>query len=111
MPSPRRIYFLGPLVILFCSILAGVKADTADDQINQSIKSFTKIYDAVEKNFADPVKPEKAIYGGAIPGMLNTLDPHSHFLDPKEFSKNREDLSERYYGIGALIGGRSNKIF
>ena len=39
----------------------------------------------VEQNFADQVKPDKAIYKGAIPGMLRTLDPHSNFFDPKDY--------------------------
>ena len=29
------------------------------------------------------MNPDKAIYNGAIPGMLHVLDPHSNFFDPK----------------------------
>lgn len=116
MRSRFRAFILGPLVIILCSFAAGflgggyVSAAGTDDPIRQSLKSFTRIYDAVEQNFADPVKPDKAIYNGAIPGMLNTLDPHSHFLDPKEYNKNREEMSERYYGTGMYIGERKQKI-
>src|ERR1700747_176699 len=117
MKSRRRTYLLAPLFVVVCSILAGVfgggraaAAGAADDAASQSLKSFTKIYDAVEQNFADPVKPDKAIYDGAIPGMLNTLDPHSHFFDPQEYNKQREDMSERYYGTGMVSGERDKKI-
>jgi len=106
-----------PLFVVLCSIAAVLPcggpvlaANTSDDAVVQSLKSFTKIFNAVEQNFADPVKPDQAIYDGAIPGMLNTLDPHSHFLDPKEYLKSREDMSERYYGTGMLIGARDKKI-
>ena len=54
----------------------------------QSLKSFTQVYDVVEQNFADPVKSDTAIYKGAIPGMLRTLDPHSNFFDPKEYASH-----------------------
>ena len=116
MKSRRRTYLLAPLFVVVCSILAGVfgggraaAAGAADDAASQSLKSFTKIYDAVEQNFADKVKPDKAIYDGAIPGMLHTLDPHSNFFDPKEFSKLREDQSGHYYGIGMMVGARGTR--
>jgi carboxyl-terminal processing protease len=111
----RPTYLLTPLFIGLCALVAGlagggrVSAANSDDAVTQSLKSFTKIYDAVEQNFADQVKPDKAIYDGAIPGMLHTLDPHSNFFDPKEFSKLREDQSGHYYGIGMMVGARGNR--
>ena len=63
----------------------------------------------MEQNFADPCSADKAIYDGAIPGMLHTLDPHSNFFDPKEYSKLREDQSGRYYGIGMMVGQRATR--
>jgi carboxyl-terminal processing protease len=117
MPSHRRTYFVFPSLIVVSCIAAGflgggrlAAANDPDEAASQSLKSFTKVYNAVEQNFADKVSPDKAIYDGAIPGMLNTLDPHSHFFDPKEYSKQREDMSERYYGTGMIIGQRDKKI-
>ena len=54
------------------------------------MKPVTDAFALVEKNFADPINSEKAFYGdngrgGAIPGMLHTLDPHSNFVDPLEY--------------------------
>lgn len=116
MPSRRRFYFLAPLFIALCSIVAGIlggnrvsAANTPDDAASQSLQSFTKIYAAVEQNFADPVKPDQAIYDGAIPGMLHQLDPHSNFFDPKEYAKLKEDQSGHYYGIGMLVATRGTK--
>ncbi len=115
MPSRRRTYLWIPVFIAFCSIIAAISggrvwaAGASDDAASQSLKAFTKVYDAVEQNFADPVKPDKAIYDGAIPGMLHTLDPHSNFFDPKEYSKLREDQSGHYYGIGMMVGARGNR--
>jgi carboxyl-terminal processing protease len=116
MPSRRRSYFLVPLFIALCAIAAGLfgggdvaAATGPDDSVSQSLKSFTKVYDVVEQNFADQVKPDTAIYDGAIPGMLHTLDPHSNFFDPKEYAKLREDQSGHYYGVGMVVANRGNK--
>ena len=35
--------------------------------------------------------------------MLNTLDPHSHFFDPKEFAAMQEDNRETYFGTGMSV--------
>ncbi len=116
MPSHRRNYLLIPLFIAICSLAAGlltspgVKAASAgDDPINQSLKAFTKVYDVVEQNFADPVKADKAIYKGAIPGMLHELDPHSNFFDPKDYKALREDQQGHYFGVGMSVQGHNGK--
>ena len=120
MPSRHRSFFRSylaiPLVIAACSIAAGVwvggrasAASPADDPITQSMKSFTSVYDAVEQNFADKVDADKAIYNGAVPGMLRTLDPHSNFFDPKAYAALREDQRGQYYGVGMQVGPRNGK--
>jgi carboxyl-terminal processing protease len=79
-------------------------ANTSDSDIKSSLQSFTKVYDIVEQNSAEKLSPDKAIYKGAIPGMLRTLDPHSNFFGPKAFAQMREEQHGMYFGIGMLIG-------
>jgi carboxyl-terminal processing protease len=116
MLSRRRSYFLVPLFVAVCGLgivlLTGnhvSAASPADDAVGQSMKSFTSVYDAVEQNFADKVDADKAIYNGAIPGMLRTLDPHSNFFDPKAYAALREDQRGQYYGVGMQVGPRAGK--
>jgi carboxyl-terminal processing protease len=82
----------------------------SDSDVSQSLKEFTQVYDIVEQNYAEPVNPDKAIYNGAIPGMLHVLDPHSNFFDPKSYSLLREDQRGKYYGVGMTVGPRNNKV-
>jgi carboxyl-terminal processing protease len=99
MAQNRRSLYLIPLLVLGSAVIGGMygprlpiaSAATADDDVKTSMKSFTKVYSTVEQNFADPVNPDKAIYKGAIPSMLRTLDPHSNFFDPKDLEALRED--------------------
>jgi carboxyl-terminal processing protease len=118
MPSRRRSFFVVPAFLALCSLSAGlffsgghVKAASTsnEEQLSQSLKAFTKVFDVVEANFADTVKPEKAIYKGAIPGMLRTLDPHSNFFDPKDYKDLRTEQSGRYSGVGMLVGARNDR--
>jgi len=115
--SRRRNYFIVPIFIVAGAIGAmflgsgGAQAAAADDPVSQSLKSFTQVYDAVEQNFADPVKADKSVYNGAIPGMLRTLDPHSNFFDPKAYQAMRDDQRGRYYGVGMTVGQRDNHVY
>ena len=107
------------LIVVLCSVMAGVfgpgltrvSAATSgpEEDLKTSIKQFTKIYEVVEKNFADKVTSDKAIYKGAIPGMLRTLDPHSNFFDPKDFQALKDDQSGHYYGVGMTVAPRNGK--
>jgi len=113
----RRSFFFIPAVIVLCSLLGGVfgpgvsdvSAATQEDDIRASIKTFSSVYDLVEKNFADKVSADRAVYRGAIPGMLRTLDPHSSFFDPRDFQLLREDQKGHYYGVGMTVAPRNNK--
>ncbi|MEQ1885331.1 MAG: S41 family peptidase [Bryobacteraceae bacterium] len=112
----RRSYLLVPILIAISSITAGllgsrnVSAATApEDQVSQTMKTFTSVYDLVEQNFADKLDADKSIYKGAIPGMLRTLDPHSNFFDPKDYAALREDQRGQYYGVGMQVGPRNGK--
>jgi len=60
------------------------------------------VYDVVEQNYAEPVNPDKAIYNGAIPGMLHVLDPHSNFFDLSLFPV--EGRSAGNITVGMTVG-------
>ncbi len=80
--------------------------DDSDTAFRDSLKQFASVYATVSENYAEPFtgdKPGDAIYDGAIPSMLRTLDPHSNFFDPKSYSKLMEEQRGRYYGVGMLI--------
>ena len=116
MTHRRSKYLLLTVFTVLCAIAIGfagggrAAAATYDDSTKQSVKALTQVLNLVEQNFADPVKPDKALYEGAIPGMLRTLDPHSHFFDPKEFDKMREDQRGHYFGVGMNVLQRGTQI-
>src|SRR5579862_2343241 len=114
----RRSLFVIAFVILSCGFLGllfGEKVGAAsssggEGDIRDSLRTFTEVYNIVEQNYAEPVNPDKAIYNGAIPGMLHVLDPHSNFFDPKSYSLLREEQRGKYYGVGMTVGPRNNKV-
>src|SRR3984885_6878922 len=116
--SSRRALLLVVFVLVLCGFLGmlyGQKLNPAaapggDSDVRDSLHQFTTVYDMIEQNYAEPVNADKAIYNGAIPGMLHVLDPHSNFFDPKAYSLLREDQRGKYYGVGMTVGPRNNKV-
>jgi carboxyl-terminal processing protease len=87
---------------------------TDESQLRDSMKQFTDVYALVEANYAnklDKDQVDKAIYDGAIPGMLHVLDPHSNFYDPKSYAEMREEQSGKYYGVGMRIVLQDSKVW
>lgn len=112
MHRSRCYWLVAPLVVALSSALGGMLTpaagesaqDSAPEEIKAVLRSFTGIYRAVEQNYAVRLDPDRAIYKGAIPGMLRALDPHSSFLDPRDFQLMKEEQRGHYYGVGMQIG-------
>ena len=113
--SSRRGIILLTAVLAISALLGGwfgptVRATAASgSDMQDSVKSFTRVLSIVERNYADPVDVDKAIYDGAIPGMLRVLDPHSNFFDPRQYALFREEQQGKYYGVGMTVQGRDNQ--
>ncbi len=112
--SSRRNLLLVVSFILLCGVLGAVfgqrLTSSGDADLNDGVRSFSEVFSVVQQNYAEPVNADKAIYNGAIPGMLRVLDPHSNFFDPKSFSLLREEQKGKYYGVGMQVGPRNNKV-
>ncbi len=106
MASPR--WFLG--FLLLASPLIQTLPAQSEADVNASLKKFTSVYDAVESNFADKVDADNAVFKGAIPNMLRTLDPHSNFFDPKAYELMRENQSGHYFGVGMYVGSPEGRV-
>jgi len=110
----RAIYSLA--VLLALSALIGgifggqVGATTKEpEDLQAHLQLFNSLLSLVEENHATEVDSDKAVYG-AIDGMLRTLDPHSKFFNPKDFTALREDQRGRYYGLGITVTTRFGKV-
>ena len=117
----RRAIFAIALFFAVCAVAGtvlerrvGAQASQDESQLRDSLKTFTNVYALVEQNYAEPITGDKiddAIYDGAIPGMLQVLDPHSHYYDPKAYARMREDQRGHYYGVGMVIQQQNNKVY
>ena len=115
MRSNVRGITLVAAILIASAVLGGsygrsvnATADNATD-LQESVKNFTRVLAIVQQNYAEPVDVDKAIYSGAIPGMLRGLDPHSGFFDARQFNILREDQKGKYYGVGMTVAPRDGR--
>ena len=66
---------------------------------------FARALAHIEASHVEPPDQDRLIYG-AIAGMVETLDPHSTFLDPDEYRILASDTAGRFGGIGVSIDVR-----
>ncbi len=88
---------------------ARARVEEVEEELDDALKTFTALLSLVEENHATEVNPETAVYG-AIDGMLRTLDPHSKFFTPSDFTRLREDQQGRYFGLGITVSSRFGKV-
>ncbi len=91
-------------VVLFAVLggLFGGQILATQEDIPRHYDEFATALAAIETHYVDEVDTERLIYQ-AIGGMLQTLDPHSNFMDPRSYALQRERQGGRYYGLGISI--------
>ena len=94
---------IGLLLAALATIsLAASGPDTAV-ALEQESKRFLEVFGLLDRHLAQPVDPVAAIYDGALPAMLWTLDPHSSFLNPAQFESLREMQRSTEKGFGSVV--------
>src|SRR5438552_987792 len=73
------------------------------------IKEYTDLLAAVTQWAPEDVGSDKFVYS-SIDGMLRTLDPHSTFLEPKEYSDMQGRQKGSFYGLGILVTKRNDQV-
>ena len=116
MESSKRGAFLLASIIVIAAVMGRLygpsltaTAAGAND-LQDSVKSFARVLSIVQQNYAEPIKTDQLVYDGAIPGMLQVLDPHSVFFDPKAWANEMEHQRGNYYGVGMSIIPIENKV-
>ncbi|RJT25684.1 S41 family peptidase [Chakrabartia godavariana] len=98
--SILRAAFMVSAVSLIPAATAGIAA--ADMTINRDIERFVSVYERVKGDYVDKVTDEQLIKG-AIDGMLASLDPHSSYLDARDFKQMQITTDGNYGGLGLVV--------
>ena len=108
----RFQFFLASLAIalLTTSILGQHPLTDKNAKQDAIVQQMAEAVTLIESNYAGEIN-----YGlltkTSILGMLHSLDPHSNYMDKKDFDEFQTDQSSQYFGIGAQIGARNGQTY
>lgn len=113
----RRVIFGIVTLALTINLIIGARvyfssAQAAEkDSAYPSLELFSYVMEKVRKEYVDGqnLKYQDLVYG-ALKGMLNTLDPHSEFMEPEKYKELQNDTQGAFGGLGIVISMRDNFV-
>jgi carboxyl-terminal processing protease len=99
--SPRWKIAL-PLVALALIPGAAAVRAAAESDTYKELDALMDVFERVRVDYVDKVE-DKTLIEGAINGMLTSLDPHSSYLDARDFQNMRQTTDGEYGGLGLTV--------
>ena len=95
-----KTFFLNFLVFIFVLPSSGITENNIN--LYEKLDSFGDVFDLIQKNYVKEVEDEKVIES-AINGMLQSLDPHSGYMDMDQYTDMQEETEGEFGGLGIEI--------
>ncbi len=98
----------GTIVLLTAGILIGQEAVQSRGTYEE-LKAFTQALELVRRNYVE-VPNSKELVEGAIRGMVAGLDPHSSYMNERQFKEMSMDIKGEFQGVGIQIGVKNSQL-
>jgi carboxyl-terminal processing protease len=99
---PKDLFRAALLVSGVALIPAAAAIAAADTSTRYELDQFMNVFDRIRADYVDKVD-DKALIKGAIDGMLSSLDPHSSYLDARDYQNMRTQTDGNYGGLGLTV--------
>jgi carboxyl-terminal processing protease len=113
----RIVIYGGVILALGINLLLGAKVyhDSGDaaakDSPYPSLELFSYVMERVRKDYVDGAElTYKDLVHGALTGMLNTLDPHSEFMEADKYKELQNDTQGAFGGLGIVVSLREGFV-
>lgn len=113
----RRLVYMAVVAVLGVNLLIGARlysssaAAAEKDSAYPNLELFSYVMERIRKDYVDGqnLTYQELIYG-ALKGMVNTLDPHSEFMEPDKFRDLQNDTQGAFGGLGVVISMRDGYV-
>lgn len=83
----------------------------AKDDPYPNLQVFMAVMESVRQEYVDGEGlTYEQLVNGALKGMLNTLDPHSEFMQPRKYNELKKDTEGEYGGVGIVVNVQRGKV-
>ena len=106
----RRLIYGVVVVVLALNLAIGARlylssAEAAErDSVYPNMELFAVVMEKIRRDYVDgkDLTYQELVYG-ALKGMVNTLDPHSEFLEPVKYKDLQNDTQGQFGGLGIVV--------
>ena len=101
-------------VVLPIAVLALIPASAAVNAAAESntykqLDTLMDVFEQVRKNYVDKTD-DASLIEGAINGMLASLDPHSSYLDKRDYATMMQSTTGEYGGLGLTVSTEEGAV-
>jgi len=106
----RVLKFLGA-TILASNAFAQDSAPKTEESPYDQLQLLARTMQLIRQDYVDESKTGFSdLAHNALRGMLDQLDPHSQFMDAKNFKNMQEDTRSEFGGLGVVVTERSGVL-
>ncbi len=94
----------GVVLVVGLGLARGADEKAEDDSPYESMQVLARAMQLIRQDYVDGEKTSfKDLTYSAMRGMLSELDPHSSFMDPRDFKGMQEDTKSEFGGLGVTV--------
>ncbi|WP_225747821.1 S41 family peptidase [Eikenella sp. Marseille-P7795] len=105
------LYTLGTFTGIAVSLSVQSVAETRSRQPLpvDSLRTMAEVYSQVKANYYQD-KTDEEILEGALKGMVSHLDPHSEYMNTKDYADLQENTKGEFGGLGMEVSSENNFV-
>lgn len=98
-PLARKIVIVLSALVFAYVAIGYVLAKSSDDKTYRSLTVFSEVYEHIQRDYVEDPDLKK-VTTGALHGLLESLDPQSSYLSPREFADYEQRVENKTKGEG-----------
>lgn len=88
-----------------------IEAKDSKDSPYEQIEALARAMQIIRQDYVDDKKASyEQLTRAALRGMLQSLDPHSQYMEPANFEDMKEDTESRFGGLGVHVTERNGDL-
>jgi len=107
----RRLVFGSVIVLLALNLAIGAgifftsaHETSQKDSENRNVEIFDQVLKQVRTEYVDDTNlTYQSLVASALKGMVNSLDPHSEFMDADDYQQLQDDTEGQFGGLGVVV--------
>lgn len=103
--------FLGTMLSLGAARMAAVWGLWPDRDLEQSARYVREVLKLVNENYVDAGQSTlPKLTESALQGIVGSLDPHSEYMNARDYKMLEEEISSEFGGIGVQVELRKDEV-